>query len=78
MNKSWKCLVISKTVNHLTEIPVCGYFFPVVYECDTYLDEERELQLLENIFLWEVWVQFSVLHKDELRALYDEGVVISP
>jgi len=34
------------------------------------LDEERELQLLEDIFLWEVWVQFSVLHTDELRGLY--------
>jgi hypothetical protein len=45
-------------------------FFPVVYECETYLDEERELQMLEDKFLWEVWVQFSVLHIDELCGLY--------
>jgi hypothetical protein len=60
-----------QNLNQLTEIPICGYIFPVVYECDTYLDEERELQPLENMFLWEVWVQFSVLHTDELRALYE-------
>ena len=36
-------------------------------------EEERELQMLEDKSLLEVWVRVSVLHADELRGLYFLG-----